>query len=465
MSKHLELPTGWAFTRLGDVLPILYGKGLTKKQRDTSGNIPVYGSSGIVGFHTFGLTQCPTIIVGRKGSAGAVHFSDSGCWTIDTAYFAVGTKNVYLRYFYYLLRLLGLGMFDRSTTVPSLSRDDYNPIEIPLAPLPEQKRIVGKLEGLFSDLDAGVAALERARANLKRYRAAVLKAAVEGKLTEQWRKENPPKETASKLLERILAERSKNWNGKGKYKEPVQPDTNNLPKLPEGWCWVNVEQIADVKTGATPKRGTPAYYNKGTIPWITSAVVNEPYVNKAKEYITSLALKKTNTKLFPKYSLLIALYGEGKTRGKVTELLIEAATNQAIAAMIFEGTAFECKRYAKIFFQKNYEDLRKVAVGGVQPNLSIGIIKRTALPLPPLDEQDQIVSEVDSRLSIADRIEASLENDAKRSKRLRQAILKRAFEGKLVPQDPSDEPASALLERIRISRGKSVVAQQTFNRL
>lgn len=138
--------------------------------------------------------------------------------------------------------------------------------EFPVAPLAEQRRIVAKIEELFSDLDAGVAALERVKANLKRYRAAVLKAAVEGKLTAQWRAKHPNTEPASILLERILAERRKKWeadqlakfaaagkqppkNWRDKYQEPAAPDTTNLPALPKGWCWATVEQFAAVSLG------------------------------------------------------------------------------------------------------------------------------------------------------------------------------------------------------------------------
>ncbi len=137
---------------------------------------------------------------------------------------------------------------------------------IPLAPRNEQKRIVAKIEQLFSDLDAGVAALERAKANLKRYRAAVLKAAVEGKLTEQWRADNPPAEPAAELLKRILAERRAKWeqqqlaaykakgkkppkNWRNKYKEPAEADTDTLPALPKGWCWATVDQFSFVDVG------------------------------------------------------------------------------------------------------------------------------------------------------------------------------------------------------------------------
>src|SRR5690606_37848876 len=142
----------------------------------------------------------------------------------------------------------------------SVNQEQLSSFPLPLAPLDEQRRIVAKIEELFSDLDAGVAALERAKAKLKRYRAAVLKAAVEGRLTAEWRMQQPDFEPASKLLERILKERRRKWeeeqlrkyeaqgkkppkNWKDKYKEPEPVDASDLPPLPEGWCWASVDQL------------------------------------------------------------------------------------------------------------------------------------------------------------------------------------------------------------------------------
>ena len=144
--------------------------------------------------------------------------------------------------------------------IPNVNATKLAALRIPLAPLREQHRIVARIESLFARLDNGVAALKRAQANLERYRASILKAAVEGRLTEQWRKENPPEETGEELLQRILAERRKRWEAeqlakfeakgkrpprkwKAKYKEPVTPDTSGLPELPEGWCWATVDQV------------------------------------------------------------------------------------------------------------------------------------------------------------------------------------------------------------------------------
>jgi type I restriction enzyme S subunit len=161
------------------------------------------------------------------------------------------------------------------TQLPHISGKSISSYELALPPLNEQRRIVAKIEELFSDLDAGVAALERASANLKRYRAAVLKAAVEGKLTEQWRAEHPATEPASKLLDRILAERRCKWEAdqlarfataektppKGwqeKYAEPAGPDAAQLPALPAGWCWVTVDQVGHVQLG---RQRSPLHHN------------------------------------------------------------------------------------------------------------------------------------------------------------------------------------------------------------
>lgn len=140
--------------------------------------MPVYGSNGIVGYHSSALIDKPCLIVGRKGAAGAVHKSEIPCWAIDTTYYVIPPENVSLSFLYYLFSSLDFPALDRSTAIPGLNRDDAYAVEIPFPPFPEQERIVNRIEELFSDLDAGVAALERVRAGLKRYKASVLKSRV-----------------------------------------------------------------------------------------------------------------------------------------------------------------------------------------------------------------------------------------------------------------------------------------------
>lgn len=315
---------------------------------------------------------------------------------------------------------------------PRVKFEQMTAYPFPLAPLPEQERIVAEIEKQFTRLDTAVASLHRLQANLNRYKASVLKAACEGRLVLQ----DPNDEPVTDLLRRILAERRAQWQaahpGK-KYQEPEEVgETAVLPALPDGWVWASIEQIVDVATGATPKRGNSSYWDNGTIPWITSAVVNELFVDEASEFITEQAIRESNTKVFPQGTLLVAMYGEGKTRGKVTEMRLDAATNQALAALLFTGTSNCCKPYIKLFLEKNYEDIRRLSSGGVQPNLNLSIIKSTKIPLPPLAEQHRIVAEVERRLSVVAATQQAITANLARANRLRQSILHRAFSGQLV---------------------------------
>ncbi len=339
------------------------------------------------------------------------------------------------------------------------------PFEIPA----QQARIVAKLEELLSDLDAGVAELKAAQRKLKQYRQSLLKAAVEGALTAEWRARNKPTETGAQLLDRILSERRARWEAKQlnkfkeqgktppkdwqkKYPEPVQPDTRDLPGLPEGWVWASVDQIARVGTGVTPLRSKSAYFDGGVVPWVTSGALNSETVSCATELVTALALKECRLDIFPAGSLLVAMYGEGKTRGKCSELLIPATINQAIAAIVLEPEAQSSKAYLKALLLKSYEWMRAQASGGVQPNLNLQIVKSIAVPLPPNEEQAEITQLLDRQFDQVSQQMEAVKLSLKQSAVQRQNILRAAFAGQLVPQDPNDEPASVLLERIRAER-------------
>jgi len=379
-------------------------------------------------------------------------------------------------YIFYLMTTIHLDQFARATTVPSIRKDDVSGIEVPIPPFLEQERLSSELDSYLTRLDAAEQALLRAQANLKRYRASVLKSAVEGRLVpteaELARQEGREYEPASALLAGILAERKFRWEKterakmkakgivpkdnrwKAKYEEPVGPDLSGLPDLPEGWCWATVDQVAEVGTGATPRRGENRYYEGGTIPWVTSAAVNERFVHETAEFVTPAALKETNLSVYPSGTLILAMYGEGRTRGKVAELTIAATTNQALAALVLPGSAKAVQPWVSLFLEHNYEAIRRLSSGGVQPNLNLGIVRSLQFPLPPLMTQGAIVKEVEEALSETESTLASIAGSLARIARLRQSILKWAFEGRLVDQDPNDEPAAELLARIRAAREK-----------
>jgi type I restriction enzyme, S subunit len=495
LNEQGGLPDGWIHTKLGEAFK--WGSGGTPQSTNDAfydGDLPwlIIGdlTDGLVIEAQRNITQAGlenssakwvrpgSVLMAMYGSIGKLGIAGTELTTNQAIAFT-DPRPVEAKYlFYYLLdHRPELARLGKGGTQQNTSQTVIKAFPFILAPLPEQRRIVVAIEEQFSRLDAGVAVLERARTNLKRYRTAVLKAAVEGRLTQVWREENPDVESASELLERILKERREQWekdqlaayeekgkkppkNWRSKYKIPAGPDANDLPELAEGWCWVSVEQLADVGTGATPLSERLDYYENGTIPWVTSGALNQLLVTGANEYITEKALWETNAKVFPSGSLLVAMYGEGKTREKVAELGIDAATNQACAAPVFNSASKPCQPYVKQFMLSRYLEIRRLSAGGVQPNLNLSIVRRTPVALPPLEEQKQIVAEIDRRMSILQGVEAEVESNLKRASRLRQSILKRAFEGKLVPQNPTDEPASELLARIRAEREQSTAEKR-----
>jgi type I restriction enzyme, S subunit len=355
----------------------------------------------------------------------------------------------------------------------TLNLEDVRATKIPLAPLNEQRRMVQKIEELFSKLDAGVAALERVKANLKRYRAAVLKAAVEGKLTAEWRAQHPDTEPASKLLDRILKQRRRKWEetefakyaaaGKGppkawreKYKEPAGPEVQELSPLHKDWGYVTVEQLTERSEYGTSVKcdygapGPPVL----RIPNIAQGRID---LGDLKRSTDPFVLEQSNA-LRSGDLLMCRTNGSISLIGKVA-LVPETLTSlHTFASYLLRFRLVEpniLPRWMHTFISslpgRRFIE-RNAASSAGQHNISLSMIHTMVLPLPPTDEQREIVAEVERRLSIVDELEAQVAADLKRAGRLRQSILKRAFAGRLVPQDPSDEPAAKLLERIRASR-------------
>lgn len=359
-----------------------------------------------------------------------------------------------------------------TTNISNIGVKVLSLLNFPLAPLAEQERIVDKIDELFSAIEAGERAIEKARIGVARYRKAILKAAVTGELTKDWRDENSAKESAEDLLARIQTARYEAWEKaelekldakgkarpetekqwekfKGRYKPPAEPEIEEISKIPLNWAWSTLDQLVKVETGATPKKGNKEYYENGTVPWVTSTAVNSRNISKENDLITEKAIKETNAKVFPTGTLIIAMYGEGKTRGKVARLAIAAATNQACAALLIGELDQQTVDYIEIFFLQAYNQMRSKAAGGVQPNLNLSMIRESRVALPPQKEQAEIVNRAEQALSKADAVEATLDAQARQAKALKQAVLKTAFEGNLVPQNPNDEPASELLKRIK----------------
>jgi type I restriction enzyme, S subunit len=281
-------------------------------------------------------------------------------------------------------------------------------LQLPLAPLAEQQRLADKLDTLLGSIDTCRERLDRVPRILKKFREAVLEAAVSGRLTEEWREVN------------------------GILIEPISTD---------------IQSIARVGTGSTPLRSHSDFYSATGTPWITSAATSQEVVSQSMEFVTDAAIKAHHLKVFPIGTLLVAMYGEGKTRGQVAELGIEATINQACAAIVVDESK-ATKGFIKLILQANYTKMRALAEGGNQPNLNLSKIKAFPLQLPTIDEQREVARRVDKLFGIADILNCRYGVSAARVGKLTPSVLAKAFRGELVPQDSNDEPAGELLERL-----------------
>ena len=279
----------------------------------------------------------------------------------------------------------------------------------------------------------------------------ILQYAMQGKLVPQ----GPNDEPASELLKRIKAEKEQLIKeGKIKKEKPLPPITQDeIPyNLPEGWQWVRLGNIGDWGAGSTPNRARTDYYFKGTIPWLKTGDLNDGFITEIPEKITELALKQTSVKIKPIGSLLIAMYGA--TIGKLGILTLPATTNQACCACV-AFPEIETK-FLFYYLLAERDNLRKRGDGGAQPYISREKIIAYLLPLPPLAEQKRIVEKLEEILPLVDEYgkneEILSEMNQKLPKQIRQSILQYAVQGKLVAQNPQDEPASELLKRIKAEK-------------
>lgn len=345
-------------------------------------------------------------------------------------------------------------------------------VKIPLAPTAEQSRIADMLDELFSDLDAGVAALERVRTKLKLYRASVLKAAVEGQLTAEWRAQHPHTESASELLKRILVERRRQWekgqlsrfkakgqeppkDWRAKYREPVSPTITNLPTPSEGWRWASFDQIGEIQGGLqkSPSRAP----RKTHYPYLRVANVHRGSLDLTELLRFELTEAELERLRLNEGDILI-VEGNGSRgeigrcalwRGEVADCVHQ---NHIIRARPFRGVV---PKYVDIFLNSpvGQAAIQEAATStsGLY-TLSISKIQRLPFAMPPSAEQEAIVDILEDHLSILDHLERDLDRRVKSPEALRQAILSQAFAGQLIAQDSNDEPASELLKRIALER-------------
>lgn len=344
----------------------------------------------------------------------------------------IDTKFVYYQLQPFVLKLRSASSGSAQGVI---SKQQLRDIPFRVVDLDEQQRIVAEIEKQFSRLDEAVASLKRTKANLKRYKAAVLKVAVEGKLTEDWRMQHPDVEPASKLLERILAERRAKWNGKGKYKEAISPNSANCPPLPKGWCWVTLDQsLWQLRSGtAETSKRVPTEY-----PVLKSSAVRHGRIDFTDlNYLQKSQSMRTENFLRQGDFLITRLSGSVDYVGCSALVTNSGCEGIQYPDRIFcgkvlngiEGTYLSyCFQHSNI--RKTLETAAKSTAG--HQRISMTDLYPLKLPLPPTAEQVHIVAEVERRLSVIAELEATVEVNLTRADRLRQSILDRAFIGLLM---------------------------------
>jgi type I restriction enzyme S subunit len=317
----------------------------------------------------------------------------------------------------------------------------FETLELPLPSIDEQRRIVAEIEKQFTRLEAGVAGLRRVQTNLKRYRAAVLKAACEGKLVpteaELARQEARTYETGAQLLERILTERPQKWSGKGKYKEPIIPDGANLPELPEGWTWATADQFTSVITDG--EHITPQRTNTGILLLSARNVLDGRISIDDVDFVPQHEYERIAKRLviYPGDVLLSCSGTVGRSavapEGLTFTLVRSVAVLKPLAGM---------GKYLSIALRSPFlrNQIVQKQTQTAQANIFQGKIKTLIVPLSPLAEQQRIVAEVDSRLSVVEELEAVVTANLQRASRLRQSILQRAFCGQTSTDIGSSDP-------------------------
>ncbi|WP_151965159.1 restriction endonuclease subunit S [Acinetobacter soli] len=502
--NNKNLPSKWIKTTLGEVFTWMSGG--TPARSNSSyygGNIPWVTITDlndglVINTHNYltdiaienssaKLIPANSVMIGLYGSIGKLGIAGRELTTNQAIASAIPNfKEFNSKFlFYYLayskqnLAKLGSGVTQKNIYISNLKEYEFY-----LPPFQEQKRITDKIDELFSELDNGIEELETAQKKLELYRQSLLKSAVEGELSKEWRETQAEfSETGEQLLARILKKRRESWEqeklkefaekGKNppkdwqdKYPEPVKPDTENLPQLPEGWVWASLDMIGEIVSGVAKgtKRATPVPMRE--VPYLRVANVQRGYLDLT-EIKTILATEKDINQLTLKEGDI--LFNEGGDRDKLGRGWI---WKSEIENCIHQNHVFRCRLYepnfvpelisyhgntfGKLWFERAGKQTTNLA------SINMGILKRFPVPVMPILEQNFIFDYIQSNL---DMVDSQLEQNSeliKNCSKQRTNILNQAFQGKLVTQDPNDESAQKLLQRIQQQREVEALAKKAL---
>ena len=439
-----NLPKGWVWTTLEEISEVILGQSPPSSTYNTDGKgLPFY--QGKLEFGKLYPTPRKWCTAPKKiAEKGDVFISiraPVGPTNICPEKSAVGRGLAAIRGLggiesFFILSLLrafanGIASKGTGTTFDAITGNQLKTFAIPLPPLAEQRRIVAKLEILFTQLDTAVDNLKKTQTQLQRYRQSILKAAFEGDLTREWREGHSDKLKPMSVLENSTL--------------------NNLPELPDGWVWTRVKHIAEFLRGVSYRKNQSSKTPKDDyIPILRANNINAQLNFEDLVYVEQNKVK--DEQFVKALDIIIAMSSGSKHLvGKAAQADQDFEGGFGTFCGLVRVSEEANKKFIGLFFQSPAyrNEISRLSIGININNLRRENIETMHIPIPSLTEQEQIVSELERHLSVADKAEATIDAELKRAERLRQSILKQAFSGKLVPQDPKDEPASVLLEKIR----------------
>lgn len=476
------LPSQWVIAKAGDLLDLLNGFAFKSKEYTSKGdfvirignvqdgyvvlNNPAYISADTLGAEKFQLESGDILMsltgnVGRVGIIKEAHLPA----VLNQRVAKITPKSAshcLSKWIYYLFKTPeikeSLINEARGAAQLNISGKDVLSLDVLLPPLSEQQEIAVRLDTMLAQVDIIKGRLDALPTILKRFRQSVLAAAVSGKLTEEWRTKNDLIKSLS-VDDIGLAWKCFYEKTDKRYTKPViKAFESELPHLPKKWQWTQIGYVFDVHIGSTPSRNVPNYWN-GNINWVSSAEVAFCRIKSTKEMITPVGLDNTSTRVHPPGTVMLAMIGQGKTRGQPAILDIDACHNQNTAALRVLSQ-FCIPEYLYYYLSERYEDTRRVGSGNNQQAMNKRIVQSLPFPLPPIEEQAEIVRRVEQLFAFADKVEQRVNDAQARVNHLTQSILAKAFRGELTAdwrqQNPElisgENSAEALLARIQAER-------------
>jgi len=505
MTKNKELPSGWCLAKFSEFTTLL--RGINYKKHESSveervGYLPILRANNINSELSFiDLVYVPGEKISdeqkiKKGdivvamSSGSKHLVGKSALArsdFEGSYGAFcanlrASKLLNQKYVYYYFsspesRKL-ISKLSKGSNINNLKREHILDSIMPIAPLAVQDSIVAKIEELFSHIDAGVEGLKQAKAKLQQYRQSVLKDAVTGKLTEQWREQNADKlEPANKLLERILNERRANWEAeqlkqfeekgkipkddkwKEKYKEPPTADISVLPDIPSEWVWSTITQLGELNRGKSKHRprNDPSLYG-GDFPFVQTGDVRAAngLLTEYKQTYSEKGLAQS--RIWPAGTMCITI---AANIAETAILGLEACFPDSVVGFIPQNE-YVSVEYVEFFFRTAKEDLDRYAPATAQKNINLAILETVAVPFMSFAEQEELVLQVTEKLDATNRAESTIDAKIKKSASFKSSILAKAFSGELVPND-SNESAQELLQKIKAEKEQLITDKPKGN--